>query len=72
MGIVCTVALMGDPSAEKGNEGTDGGTTALDRMQQVLASDGKYNASKDAMFKAYSANAEDLEKIDVTDVPLVS
>ena len=71
MGMVCTVALMGDPmaEAEKGSKGT---LLALERMQQVIASNGRYNTSKAPLFPSYIASEEDLKNVNVEEVQLVS
>ena len=78
MGLVCIVALMGDPAAIKPGSSDDGALLALKRLQQVHASEGNYEAHKTDIKKdvshAYVAATEDLEKIDVKNtshIPLV-
>ncbi len=74
MGLVCTVALMGDTMATSDvkDDYTEASLLALERMQQVLASKGRYNTSKVPLFPTYVAEEEDLKKIDVKGVELVS
>lgn len=71
MGIVCTVALMGDPMTENEEDDSKGALAALERMQQVIAGNGLYGVSKDPSFPSFVANEEDLKKIDMEGVELV-
>ena len=81
MGLVCIVALMGDPMALKPGSSDDGASLALKRLQQVYACEGKYQVIESDIQEnkslltssAYVASAEDLKKIemDVNSIPLV-
>ena len=77
MGLVCTVAMMGDPEALKEAESTDGSLLALSRVQEVMAGGGQFKVTEitcedKTTFPAYVAIAKDLQKVSVDNVPLVS
>ena len=72
MGIVCTVAIMGDPMAGNPEDGNEGALAALQCMQEVIAGDGLYSTRRDPLFPCYVADEEDLEKINVESVELVT
>lgn len=69
MGLVCSVALMGDPMTESDTEGS---VLALKRMKQVIADEGKYEVTKSVGFPTYKASVADLDKIPVQGVQMVS
>ena len=72
MGLVCAVAVMGNPMTIKNADIGDDGM-ALKRLQQVFAREGKYSVSEISK-DAFVASAEDLNKADLTtgQIPLVS
>ena len=71
MGLVCTVALMGDPMAADKSKGS-GSVLALKRMEQVIAAEWKYEVTKSDDFPTYKANVADLHEIPVQGVQMVS
>ena len=72
MGLVCAVAVMGNPMAITNPAISDDGM-ALKRLQQVFAKEEKYSVSEISK-DAFVASAEDLNKADLTtgQIPLVS
>ena len=79
MGKVCTCAIMGSPSADSKQQGNAGETLAIQRLQQVIAARDKFEVNKKVVksedgssFAAYIANADDLDKVSLHNVPTVS
>ena len=83
MGLVCSVALMGDPMAERKEDEDEGSLLAIRRLQQVTIRKNKLQVDKTMAepeggkpFAAYVASLEDLkdekDEKDEKDVPLVS
>ena len=70
MGLVCSLAIMGNPMAITDPDLTDKGL-ALERLQQALVGDARFKVAK-INENIYVASAEDLKDISVQNVPLVS
>ena len=77
MGLICSVALMGDPSGEIG-KGTTSSKVAFTRLQQMTSGEDNYKVAEtqctddDGPFSVYIADTKDLDKIYTGDVKLVS
>ena len=76
MGLICSVALMGDPSGKIG-QGTSA-KLAFTRLQEMIAGEDNYKVTEsqqkddDGPFSVYIADNKDLDKIYTGDVKLVS